>query len=602
MKKTTLLVVFVLVASMHWLLPRGSVAVSALVAQTPVQASAPNDEERIARIEHGLLPAVLVKGEPPPSMNLVDRMSFYKVPGVSIAVIDQGRMAWARGYGFADTASKRPVTPETRFQAASISKSVTAAAALHFVEERRIDLDRNVNECLKSWKVPENDFTHDQKVTLRRILSHSAGLTVHGFPGYEAGKPVPTLVQVLSGEKPANTEPIRVDIVPGTKWRYAGGGYVVMQQMLIDVLGEPFPEMMQQTVLNRFDMRDSAYSQPLRSDWKPFAATGYRPDGKPVEGDYHTYPELAAAGLWTTSGDLARFAIGIENALGGKSYDVISKRMAEQMLTRQIEDDGLGVFLDGHGSTLRFSHGGGNEGFRCLLVAYAETGQGAAIMTNSDSGGELISEIMFAIAHEYGWQDYGPKERSQVKVDPAILRGYVGNYQLAPHFFLTVTMEGNQLVTQATGQPKFLIFSESSRDFFVKEFDAQLTFVPDSQGRAVEVILHQGGQDHHAKRYEGEIPQPKERKEVKVDPKLFDGYVGQYRLAPNFILTITREGDGLFAQATGQPKFQIFPDSEREFFLKVVDAQLTFETDSSGRATSLTLHQNGADIPAKRVQ
>jgi len=602
MKKTTLLVVFMLVASMHWLFPRETVAVSAPVAQTPVQASAPNVEERIARIEHGLLPPVLVKGEPPPSMNLVDRMSFYKVPGVSIAVIDQGRIAWARGYGFSDIASKRPVAPDTRFQAASISKPVTAAAALHFVEEGKLELDRNVNDYLKSWKVPENDFTREQKVTLRRILSHSAGLTVHGFPGYEADKPLPTLVQVLNGEKPANTEPVRVDFIPGTKWRYAGGGYVVMQQMLIDVLGQPFPEMMQQTVLDRFGMKDSAYSQPLRNDWKPFAATGYQPDGKPVEGDYHTYPELAAAGLWTTPSDLARFAIGIENALAGKSHDVISKGMAEQMLTRQIENDGLGVFLDGQGSTLRFSHGGGNEGFRCLLAAYAETGQGAAIMTNSDRGGELISEIMFAIAHEYGWQDYAPKERSQVKVDPAILRGYVGNYQLAPHFFLKVTLEGDQLVTQATGQPKFLILPESNRDFFAKDFDAQLTFVPDSQGRATEVIVHQGGQEHHAKRYEGEIPQPKEHKEIKVDPKVFDGYVGQYQLAPNFIVTITREGDGLFAQATGQPKFQIFPESEREFFLKVVDAQVTFETDSSGRATSLTWHQNGVDTPAKRVQ
>ena len=602
MKKTTLLVVFVLVASMHGLFPRESVTASAPVAQTPVRASAPNVEERIARIEHGLFPPVLVKGEPPPSMNLVDRMSFYKVPGVSIAVIDQGRIAWARGYGFADTAAKRPVTPETRFQAASISKPVAAAAALHFVEEGKLELDRNVNDYLNSWKVPENEFTREQKVTLRRILSHSAGLTVHGFPGYEAGKPLPTLVQVLNGEKPANTEPIRLDIVPGTKWRYAGGGYVVMQQMLIDVLGEPFPEMMQQTVLSKFDMKDSAYSQPLRNDWKPFAATGYRPDGKPVEGDYHTYPELAAAGLWTTPSDLARFAIGIENVLAGKSHDVISKSMAEQMLTRQIENDGLGVFLDGQGSTLRFSHGGGNEGFRCQLVAYAETGQGAAIMTNSDSGGELISEIMFAIAHEYGWQDYAPKERSQVKVDPAILRSYIGNYQLAPHFFLKVTMEGDQLVTQATGQPKFLILPESDHDFFAKEFDAQLTFVPDSQGRAIEVIVHQGGQDHHAKRYEGEISLPKEHKEIKVDPKLFDNYLGQYQLAPNFILTITRECDGLFAQATGQPKVQIFPESEREFFLKVADAQVTFETDSSGRATSLTWHQNGVDTPAKRVQ
>jgi hypothetical protein len=250
-------------------------------------------------------------------------------------------------------------------------------------------------------------------------------------------------------------------------------------------------------------------------------------------------------GLWTTPSDLARFAIGIQNALAGKSHEVISTGMAEKMLTRQMQDDGLGVFLDGQGSTLRFSHAGGNEGFQCLFIAYAQTGQGAAIMTNSDGGGGLIPEIMFAIAHEYGWQDYAPKQRSQIKVETAVLHRYAGNYQLGPNFFLSVTLEGDQLVTQATGQPKIPVFAESDRDFFVKDFDAQLTFVPNSQGRVTEAILHQGGQDIHAKRYEGELPKRKEHKEMKVDPKLFDGYVGQYQLAPNFILTITREGDAL---------------------------------------------------------
>jgi hypothetical protein len=182
-----------------------------------------------------------------------------------------------------------------------------------------------------------------------------------------------------------------------------------------------------------------------------------------------------------------------------------------------------------------------------------------------------------------------------------VLEGYVGNYELAPGFILTVTREGDKLITQATGQPKLPIFAENEREFFAKVVDAQITFVTDAQGRASELILHQGGRDMHAKRFEGAVPLPKAHQEVSVDPKLFDGYVGQYQLAPNFVLTITREGDKLFAQATGQPKAQIFPEGERKFFYKVVDAQITFETDSSGRATSLTLQQNGADMPAKRV-
>ena len=186
-------------------------------------------------------------------------------------------------------------------------------------------------------------------------------------------------------------------------------------------------------------------------------------------------------------------------------------------------------------------------------------------------------------------------------IAPKILDGYVGNYELAPKFILTVTREGDRLVTQATGQPKVPIFAESEREFFAKAVDAQITFVPDAQGHASELILHQGGRDMHAKRYEGELPKPKEHKEITLDPKLLAGYVGQYQLAPNFILTVTLEGTSLFAQATGQPKVQIFPEGQREFFYKVVDAQITFQTDPAGVATGLTLHQNGADMPAKRL-
>jgi hypothetical protein len=197
-----------------------------------------------------------------------------------------------------------------------------------------------------------------------------------------------------------------------------------------------------------------------------------------------------------------------------------------------------------------------------------------------------------------------PKEHKEIVVDPKIIDGYVGQYQLAPNFILTFTRDGNQFFTQATGQPKFQIFPESQKDFFLKAVDAQVTFETDSSGRATSVTLHQNGHNVPAKRIEGEAAPaaaPKEHKEITVDPKLFDGYVGQYQLGPNFILTITREGNQLFAQATGQPKAQIFPEGERDFFYKVVDAQITFETDAAGHATSLTLHQNGANMPAKRI-
>ncbi|HEX6863198.1 MAG TPA: serine hydrolase domain-containing protein, partial [Thermoanaerobaculia bacterium] len=209
-------------------------------------------EARVRHVENGLLPNTVIKGAPPATMELAERMQFYKVPGVSIAVIQDGRIDWARGYGVKEAGKSDPVTPETMFQAASISKPIAALAALRLVQEGRLQLDEDVNAKLASWRVPENDLTREQKVTLRRLLSHSAGLTVHGFPGYAADTadaPVPTLVQVLDGAKPANTAPIRVDILPGTQWRYSGGGYTVTQQLLTDVAKKPFPDLLQEKVL-----------------------------------------------------------------------------------------------------------------------------------------------------------------------------------------------------------------------------------------------------------------------------------------------------------------------------------------------------------------
>ena len=197
-----------------------------------------------------------------------------------------------------------------------------------------------------------------------------------------------------------------------------------------------------------------------------------------------------------------------------------------------------------------------------------------------------------------------PKEHREIAIDPKLFDGYVGLYELGPNFVLSITREGSQLFAQATGQAKLPAFPEGERAFFFKDVDAQITFETDSRGRATSLTVHQGGRDSPAKRIEGQVPAaaPKEHKEITVAPKLFDRYVGQYQLAPNFVLTITREGGQLFAQATGQAKAQIFPESQQDFFYKVVDAQITFETDATGRAISLTLHQGGADMPAKRIQ
>lgn len=203
-----------------------------------------NPDAHINRIVAGLLPAAIVKGQALPKMTLKDRMSYYHVPGVSIAFFDHGQIVWARSYGLADVATNRAVRAETPFQAASVSKSVTALAALRLVHLGKLNLDEDVNLKRVSWKVPQNELTRNEKVTLRRLLSHTAGFNVGGLAGYLVGEALPTAVQVLNGERPANNEPVGVDWTPGREFHYPGGGYVVLQLLMMDVTKKSFPQLM----------------------------------------------------------------------------------------------------------------------------------------------------------------------------------------------------------------------------------------------------------------------------------------------------------------------------------------------------------------------
>lgn len=242
---------------------------------------------------------------------IAERLHEYGVPAVSIAVIDGGSVAWARAYGTADMASGRAASTATLFQAASMSKPVASTAALQLVQEGVLALDAPVNKTLRSWRIPENAFTTGHAVTLRHLLSHTSGLTVSGFPGYTAGEPIPTVTQILDGAPPANTPPVRVNTTPGSQLKYSGGGMTVMQLLLTDVTGKDFPALMRERVLGPIGMHSSTWEQPLSDDRGRDAAAGHETNGAPVAGKYHVYPELAAAGLWTTPTDLAHWVLAI---------------------------------------------------------------------------------------------------------------------------------------------------------------------------------------------------------------------------------------------------------------------------------------------------
>lgn len=433
--------------------------------------------ERIASVESGLLPAVITNKDTFTGLNIYDRMKYYRVPGASIAVINQGEVEWAKGYGFFSNDSLKQIDPFTRFQAASISKPVAALAALTFVEEGLLDLDRDVNHYLKSWKVPENEFTVDEKVTLRRLLSHTAGLTVHGFGGYGFNEAVPTTVQVLNGEEPANSAPVIADTVPGTIFMYSGGGFTVMQLLLCDLTGQPFPEIVRERVLSKIGMDHSTYVQPLPEDIAPFAAIGHRSDGSPVEGKWHTYPEMAAAGLWTTPADLAKFAIELHKSFNGESSRILSQDIVYQMLSEEKDGYGVGIGLGGENDSIRFSHGGSNEGFKCNLMCYATLGLGAVVMTNGDQGGMLAAEIFRSLSRAYNWNVYKPAYREVINPGREVLEEYTGTFEFEPGYSATVTVSGNSLILkQLWDGGEYPFFPEKKDTLFSKRSNDNLVF------------------------------------------------------------------------------------------------------------------------------
>jgi CubicO group peptidase (beta-lactamase class C family) len=373
-------------------------------------------------------------------------------------------------------------------------------AALRLAQDGKLDLDADVNAALKTWKVPSNVLTEKQRVTVRELLSHTAGLTVHGFPGYAAGEPVPTVPQVLDGKKPANTKPVIVDILPGSQYRYSGGGYTVMQQLVVDVTGKPFPRLMQDMVLGPVRMTHSTYEQPLPADRASRAATPYNIKGDAVPGGAHTYPELAAAGLWSTPEDLARFAIELQEALAGKPGRVLSAATAAAMVKEQMGGYALGVSVKGAGPTLRFSHGGSDEGFESFFTAYAGTGDGAVVMTNGQRGSPLAMEIVRAIAREYSWPDFQPREKTIGKGDPSAYGKYVGTYEIAPGNSFEVTTSGEKLYVAPPGEGTSELYPASADRFFLLTFDIELGFEMDTEGNATGAKVKGDGFEFTAKK------------------------------------------------------------------------------------------------------
>ena len=500
---------------------------------------------RIKRVEQGLLPAVLIKGDP--AWSLAERMKFYKVPGLSIAVIKDFKVEWARAYGLKDLETKEPVTTETLFQAGSISKSVNAMVVMKKVEEGKISLDENINDKLTSWKLPDNEFTAKKKVTLRNLLSHTAGTTVHGFPGYAVTEKVPSVPDVLDGTNGANTQPVRVDLEPGTRFRYSGGGTTISQLAIMDIEKKPYPEIARESVLAPLKMNNSTYSQPLPDDWRKKAATGYRGNGSEVAGKIHIYPEMAAAGLWTTPTDLAKFGIEMQLSIAGRSNKVLKKETAELMTTSFMDNVGLGFFIEKHGKALYFGHGGADEGFRAELVVSRDKGYGIAVMVNSDNG-QILREVIRGVAREYGWEEFLPAPYEVVAVNASQLEGAAGRFQVNPDRVLTIKVgtvsaasgspqsspqqQGSgvspsvirKLIVEPTGDPAFDLLPISETTFVRRDAPLKYELVRNAAGAVDSIRVISPGGSNEIKRISADTVVPSELLLAGKVSEALDGY------------------------------------------------------------------------------
>ncbi len=437
--------------------------------------------ERKRAVESNLSNAINIKDVETPGMLLSAEMAAHKVPGVSIAVIRDGKIAWAAGYGVVAIGGS-DVTDETMFEAASMSKPVTALGVLKLAQEKNIDLDANVNLYLKRWKLPSNEFTADHKVTVRELLSHTSGIGTHPGGVYDPSQPLPTLLQALNGEKPAKTAPVRVEAVPGTRFAYSNGGYLILQMVIEDVSGETFAAYMEKNILKPLSMKHSTFEAPLPDRFIPSAATAYSGDGtKPIPPPQFYEPNLAAGGLWTTPIDLAKLLLELQKEYAGTSSRILNEKMARLMLTPGMGPSptlhwGLGVEVGGD-SDNPYLEQEGSAFFQDDMVAYVH-GSGVVVMTSGGDGQTLAAEVVRSVSHVYQWPDFKPIEHSVVPMTSEQESKFVGSYS-----YIKVALTNGFLTAEIpTGSSPQRLYPETDKHFFLLNVPTQLFFGEDDAG------------------------------------------------------------------------------------------------------------------------
>ena len=467
---------------------------------TPVPSPAEETQEANF-LRTGLAERIRIEGQAVDFQSLEQRQAHYNVPGVSVAFMRNGQLAWTMQSGVKDITTKLAVDENTVFQAGSISKPAFAAVLMKYRQDNPVDLDTDVNNLLTSWKLPEHEWTEQEAVSLRRLLSHTAGTTVHGFPGYAAGKPVPTLQQVLEGTAPANTSAVVVDIKPGTQMRYSGGGTTLAQLALQDVANEPLPTMAQRLLFAPLGMTRSGFDQPITTNLSNNMATPYDGDGAPIAGGAHTYATLAAAGMWSTPSDMLKLASGVRSAYLGQKTNWISQATAQEMLTNNtpsIEPPnvGIGFFInmDDNGEILGFGHGGADAGFMSQLYIGLDTGNGYAIMTNGNSGRQLITELEIRLkeALDVGYSE--AEVKTLVPISQVALGQYIGTYVVTSPVNVDVVLKEttNGFVLNALPYVENEEYFHEGEGLFFAENGSSIRFEMDEENGMVKALVMDG--------------------------------------------------------------------------------------------------------------
>ena len=461
-------------------------------AQLPTTIHPDTLELRINKVENSLSPLVLNKGES--LWNLEAQMKKYSVSGLSLAVINDYQIEWAKGYGSTSNPENLEVSKQTVFQAASISKFVNAVALLKLKEQGSISFDEDINRLLTSWKFSYDQNISEEPITLRHLLSHTAGLSTHGFEGYLNSKKLPTIVQTLSGEKPANSKRVQPLVPPNNTFKYSGGGTTISQLILMDNSDASYENFLELQVFQPLGMNNSFYAIEFEK-YPKHMAFGHSKKGVTLRNNYNLYPESAAAGLWTNPTDLSKLIVDIQKSLAEKKGITLTKASCEEMITPVLQNEisALGLFVEDQNGTKYVQHSGSNRGFRAKLYFGTTNGKGVVIMVNGTNT-KIIEELLRSVAAVYSWSGFKKLQSSiQSKPTESDLRTYLGTYVSNTRNVIVSLKKGNLVITEKGKWSSSLTFLGNAK-FVANDIQPQavLAFINDSDSILEKLIVQQG--------------------------------------------------------------------------------------------------------------